>query len=239
MICKYFSTARRIRGLGLQTVLLATLATTALGVRAQADGQQHFRGCAACHSTEPGDHRTGPSLARIFGRTAGTIEDFPRYSSALRESGLNWDAATLDRWLENPAGLVPGTTMAFPGIPEAEARHALIGYLETLARNGNTPRAAVTPPLPDLKQLSALQSVQAIRHCGDSYYVTVGDGSEHPFWEFNLRFKTDTSARGPLPGQPVIVGQGMRGDRAQIVFAAPAEISTFINSECELPENRK
>jgi len=31
----------------------------------------------------------------------------------------------------------------------------------------------------------------------------------------------------------VLVGQGMSGDRAQIVFAEPGEISAFINNRCE------
>jgi hypothetical protein len=30
----------------------------------------------------------------------------------------------------------------------------------------------------------------------------------------------------------VIVGQGMRGDRAQVVFARHEEISSFIRAEC-------
>jgi cytochrome c len=51
-------------------------------------------------------------------------------------------------------------------------------------------------------------------------------------WEFNLRFKTDSSALGPQPAKPVIVGAGMQGDRASIVFAAPNEIGTFVRREC-------
>jgi len=53
-----------------------------------------------------------------------------------------------------------------------------------------------------------------------------------PFWEFNLRFKTDSSPNGPAPGKPVLVGQGMQGDRAQVVFSAPEEISSFIRKGC-------
>ena len=73
----------------------------------------------------------------------------------------------------------------------------------------------------------------AIRHCGDSYYVTLGNGETSSFWEFNLRFKTDSSARGPVKGHPVLVGAGMGGDRAQVVFANPAEMSTYIRNHCE------
>jgi len=52
-------------------------------------------------------------------------------------------------------------------------------------------------------------------------------------WEFNLRLKTDASALGPPPGKPVIVGAGMQGDRASIVFSSPDEISSFIKESCE------
>jgi cytochrome c len=51
-------------------------------------------------------------------------------------------------------------------------------------------------------------------------------------WEFNLRLKTDSSNDGPQAGKPVIVGTGMQGDRAAVVFAAPEEISAFIKSAC-------
>jgi cytochrome c len=63
--------------------------------------------------------------------------------------------------------------------------------------------------------------------------VKTADGKTNRVWEFNLRFKTDSSKDGPLPGKPVIVGAGMQGDRASIVFAAPGEISSFIRARCE------
>lgn len=238
MICKYFSAAKGKRGLAVSALVLSAFTATTGYARAESDAAALFRSCATCHSTEPGDHRTGPSLANIFGSKAGAIEGFPRYSQALRESGLTWDEVTLDLWLKNPAELVPGTTMRFAGIPQAEARQALIDYLASLRTNDRAYRPSA-PPLPDLKQLPELQQVQAIRHCDSSYYVSLGDGSEHAFWEFNLRFKTDSSARGPRPGRPIIVGQGMRGDRAQIVFASAEEISAFIASECKQPGTKK
>ena len=86
--------------------------------------------------------------------------------------------------------------------------------------------------LPDLKQADADSQVRAIRYCGDAYRVTTGDGKTHTFWEFNLRFKTDGSADGPAAGKPVILGNGMQGDRAAIVFSRPEEISAFLKREC-------
>jgi cytochrome c len=68
--------------------------------------------------------------------------------------------------------------------------------------------------------------------CGDTYRVTTAAGELPPFWEFNLRFKTDTTDTGPAKGRPAIMGAGMRGDRASVIFADPAEISAFIKKRC-------
>jgi hypothetical protein len=37
---------------------------------------------------------------------------------------------------------------------------------------------------------------------------------------------------GPARGAPAIVGAGMVGDRADVIFAAPEEISRFVRGEC-------
>ena len=52
------------------------------------------------------------------------------------------------------------------------------------------------------------------------------------FWERNLRFKTDVSDDGPQEGAPALVGAGMMGDRADVIFAGPEEISGFISRQC-------
>ncbi len=52
-------------------------------------------------------------------------------------------------------------------------------------------------------------------------------------WEFNLRLKTDSSERGPAIGQPVLVGAGMMGDRAQVVFSHPRELPAFVTARCD------
>jgi cytochrome c len=52
------------------------------------------------------------------------------------------------------------------------------------------------------------------------------------FWERNLRLKTDSSGDGPEKGAPALVGAGMMGDRADVIFADPAEISALIVPKC-------
>ena len=72
----------------------------------------------------------------------------------------------------------------------------------------------------------------AIRHCRDTYKVTTGNGKARDFWERNLRFKTDSSEDGPEKGAPAIVDAGMMGDRADVIFAGPEEISTYVERKC-------
>lgn len=197
-------------------------------------GAQVFQACAACHSLEPGQHLTGPSLASVFGRKAGTVEDFQRYSGALKESGVVWNEKSLDAWIQNPAALIPRNTMIFRGLPDARARDDLIAYLKAVSEGkAAAVRGMMQPQLSDLKKAGADSLVKAIRYCGDAYHVTTGDGETAQIWEFNLRIKTDSSKRGPAKGQPVLVGAGMAGDRAQLVFAHPGEISSFVKARCE------
>lgn len=196
-----------------------------------ARGAQAFRACAACHSLALGEHRTGPSLAAIYGRRAGSAAGFHRYSEALRKTDLVWNEKSLDEWLRDPGALIPGNAMAFRGLPDARARGDVIAYLRAVW--AGKAAAPATPMPPDLKAVKAGQRVKTIRHCADAYRVTLADGKTYPFWEFNLRFKTDSSAQGPRKGEPVIVGAGMGGDRAQVVFAAPEEISAFIRDDCQ------
>lgn len=194
-------------------------------------GARIFQACAACHSLEPGRHMTGPSLAGVWERKAGTQEDFHRYSEALKRSGIVWNEVSLDQWIADPQAALPGNFMLFQGVRNPQARADLIAFLHA-SSEGKVPRAPQAPALPDLKKAPARAVVTAIRHCGDTYFVSSASGDTRPYWEFNLRFKTDTSATGPAAGRPVLVGQGMQGDRAQVVFSKPAEISSFIKDGC-------
>jgi cytochrome c len=91
-------------------------------------GKTLYQGCQACHSID--DNDLGPRHRGVVGRRAGSVQDYP-YSAALKNSGLTWDEATLDRWLINPSALVPGTKMFFK-IDDAQARADIIAYLKQL-----------------------------------------------------------------------------------------------------------
>lgn len=76
-----------------------------MSIAAAQDGADLFRPCAACHSLDPGRHRTGPSLAGVIGRTAGTITAYGKYSDrmvAAGEAGLVWSEETVADFLNNP-----------------------------------------------------------------------------------------------------------------------------------------
>lgn len=220
--------AKSIEHLFAALALLA-LTTSSQGAGDAQRGAQLFRACAACHSLAPGEHLTGPSLAHVWQRKAASAEGFHRYSQALKKSGLVWNEATLDKWLADPAALVPGTSMGFAGLKNAAQREDLIAYLRA-ASQGEV--AARPSGRPDLKTAPARARVVTLRHCGDTYTVETADGQSEKIWEFNLRLKTDSSEHGPAPGKPVAIGAGMRGDRASIVFARPEEISAFIKASC-------
>ena len=192
-------------------------------------GAKVFQACVACHSAEPGRHMTGPSLAQLFGRKAGTAKGFLRYSDPMLKSDIVWDERTLDQWLASPAQLIPGNDMAFPGLPDQSARRDLSAYLKAVAEGSEAPRG---PRMPRLKSAQADDVVKAIRYCGDTYFVTTEAGKTLKIWEFNVRLKTDSTEFGPHPGRPVLVGVGMGSDRAAIVFSAPGEIAKLIKAAC-------
>lgn len=85
--------------------------------------------CALCHPAD-GSRSTGPSLVGIVGRPAGSAPGFA-YTKAMRESGLTWDAPTLDAFLANPMAKVPGSMMV-TAVQDPTQRAAVIEYLRTL-----------------------------------------------------------------------------------------------------------
>jgi cytochrome c len=82
--------------------------------------------CTGCHALNA--EREGPRLAGVFGRKAGSVPGFD-YSAGLRNSGITWTDAALEKWLSGPDMVVPDTKMDFY-VPKAEERRDLIAYLK-------------------------------------------------------------------------------------------------------------
>jgi len=228
------------------TLFLCLLGSS--GLAAEEDvalGARAFRACAACHSVEANRNMTGPSLADIWHRKAGSVSSFPRYSDAMKSSDVIWDENTLDKYLENPAQFMPGNHMTFPGVPDERTRKSIIAFLKQArdkpaensaerrtgqAQMGGMP--GMQRAVPNLKTAEASSRIKAITYCHDTFKVTTVDGKTRDFWERNLRFKTDSSGEGPEKDAPAIVNAGMMGDRASIIFSSPEEISRFIVRGC-------
>lgn len=91
-------------------------------------GRKVFDQCRACHSLSPSQNGRGPTLYHLFGRRAGSVPGYV-YSPAMKNSVIVWTAGTLDRYLRNPRGFVPGSKMTSPDIKDPRDRKNLLAFL--------------------------------------------------------------------------------------------------------------
>lgn len=98
-------------------------------------GETVFRQCATCHTPEKGGaNKVGPNLWGVLGRAKGQQPNF-NYSNALKAvaaKGEKWEFEAIDKFVENPKGYIPGTSMSFAGISNAKTRADLVAYVNTL-----------------------------------------------------------------------------------------------------------
>lgn len=86
------------------------------------------RRCTGCHALDT--DREGPHLRGVYLRRAGSVTGF-EYSSAIRNSGITWTEANLNRWLSDTDSMVPGNAMGF-AVPRPQERSDLIAFLRSL-----------------------------------------------------------------------------------------------------------
>ena len=99
-------------------------------------GEAAFRVCKTCHQIGEGAKNfVGPELNGVVGRKAGTVSGY-NYSDANKNSGITWDEAVLAKYLKHPREVVPGTKMAFPGMPRDEDIANVIAYLKQFGPDG-------------------------------------------------------------------------------------------------------
>src|SRR5262245_53053512 len=82
--------------------------------------------CSVCHKDPAGP--LGPSLKGVYGRKAGSTEF--KYSKGMVESGITWDDAKLDTYLQGPSKMIQGGIMAI-NVAKPEDRANVIAYLKT------------------------------------------------------------------------------------------------------------
>ena len=116
------------------TVIVLLLALHPANAQDVAAGKAAFAQCAACHSIN-GSNGIGPSLQGLAGRKAGSFPGF-EYSRAMKANATVWDAQSLNAYLGDPHGMVPGNLMPYSGLADAVQRANLVAYLLTLPPQG-------------------------------------------------------------------------------------------------------
>lgn len=187
-------------------------------------GRLVFRKCQACHSIEPGKNMLGPSLAGVIGRKAGTEAGY-NYSPAMKSADIVWNPQTLDQYLSDPAKVVPGNKMPFPGLKTDHDRADVIAYLAAGA-GGTQPAAAAAPtPPPAPTQAAPAQAAQAAPAPAQA---APGPNAYIPDARYTLR-------SGIAEGRMTYIGQGgeIDGKVNPILTAVEGQVVqlTLINGE--------
>jgi cytochrome c len=128
-----------VQNLDVSLMTAAALLVSANAVSAAGDtaaGEAAFKVCKVCHQIGEGAKNfVGPELNGVVGRKAGSVPGY-HYSDANKNSGITWDEATLTKYLHNPREVVPGTKMAFPGLPSDDDVANVIAYLKQFGPDG-------------------------------------------------------------------------------------------------------
>ena len=120
----------------LKTAFIASvlLAQPALAADIVAGSHVFKAQCSQCHATTASAAAgIGPSLAGVVGRKPGTQSAFAqRYSKAMKGQAQPWTVAQLKNYIANPAKVVPGNAMPYPGLHDPAAVANIVAYLATL-----------------------------------------------------------------------------------------------------------
>ena len=96
-----------------------------------AAGEKVFAKCKSCHKLD-GSDGVGPHLNGIVDKQKAASAGYAYSDALVAMAADTWTPENLDGFLENPKGYMPGTKMAFAGLPKVEERANLIAYLATV-----------------------------------------------------------------------------------------------------------
>lgn len=120
-----------VLGLGLLLAPAAVSAQQGLMAGDPERGRLAFAPCRTCHYPEASmGHNNGPNLHRIFGKVVGQQAGFDYYSDEFKSAQFVWTPALMFAWLEDPMGIIPGSSMMSLGVPDPQRRADLIAFLK-------------------------------------------------------------------------------------------------------------
>lgn len=93
-----------------------------------AAGEAVFKKCGSCHKLD-GSDGVGPHLNGVVGRNHAAAAGFAYSEAMAAKAAEPWTPEELFAFLENPKQHLPGTKMAFAGLPKPEDRANVIAYL--------------------------------------------------------------------------------------------------------------
>lgn len=97
------------------------------------NGKKLVNQCKACHTFGKGEPtRIGPNLYGIVGEKIAARSGF-QFSDALKKLSGDWGFDELNKWIDGPQKLAPGSKMTFAGIRDEQQRADLIAYLNSLS----------------------------------------------------------------------------------------------------------
>lgn len=118
------------RLLSIVALAVAPSLAVAQATASAAAGKVLYEGkCGGCHSVEA--NRIGPLHRAVVGRRVASVPGFA-YSAALRKVTGVWTPARLDKWLQNPQALAPGSKM-YLSISDPAQRAQIIAYLQSVS----------------------------------------------------------------------------------------------------------
>ena len=157
-------------------MLAALIASpAALAAGDPVEGTKAFRQCAACHSLQPDDNMTGPKVAGVWGRKAGSLASFETLLGAGARVRRDMERAEFGSLARESPPVHPAQPHDVPGAwPMQRCAPTSLRCCRVSARTGHPaqslyPHSALPP---DLKALAPSQQVRAIGYCHDTYRVS-------------------------------------------------------------------